>query len=301
MFVAALPSFSYARATPLDWQTVSAQDKSALVYAVVVGTEDALPLYACRTPAGAGLISGRYRPDFDGCHVGVGGKEVSVTDFEVLTTSWLDESNGAIPPDSFAAGQRATMGAATYFNVTPLNPCRTAYQASIQVGEVAAGDRGCSFAFGGRQVTEAKYQVLIQAPWMTWTSGIPRQLPVDAVPAGTEGGEMFYICRASDRTGLHTGKIKGSASGCSIVSQGREVVTTQFAILVPRWVAGNAGTIPISALPVGFEKDNLVYLCRTLIRNAMQVGKINDQMSSCHVGMLGGELSSQAYEVLSER
>ena len=58
--LAALGAFSLfcgsgsVMAQPADWQTVSEKDKSALAYAVAVGQEDKIPLYACRAAAGPG-------------------------------------------------------------------------------------------------------------------------------------------------------------------------------------------------------------------------------------------------------
>lgn len=288
-------------AQSLDWQSISATDKPALADAVSVGIEDNLPLYACRAQAGSGTHPGRFRSDFNGCHIGFDGQEISVTPFEVLKSPWQSDGDGYIPTTSLAAGERVQSDELGHFGLTTLFPCRTQYHGSLQVGEIARGDHGCSFGFGGRQVTEQKYDVLWSAPWMTWIIGIAHQIPPGAVVAGGEGGEAFYVCRAGDRSGLHPGKIKPSSPGCSIVSDGNEVVASQFSLLVPKWLAGNAGTIPGAALPAGEDRRNLLYLCRAQIRNTVQIGKIAEPLASCHVGMMGSEVASQAYDVLSEK
>jgi hypothetical protein len=295
--VTAAPS---ALGQSLDWQAVSGKGRDVLTDAVAVGLEDQLPLYACRAQAGAGVHLGRYRADFAGCHIGFGGKEISVAPFEVLAPAWRDADDGAIPAHSLDGGVRVRARPTGLFGLDPLYSCRAAYQGGVQVGEIAAGDRGCGFGFGGRQVTEPHYQVLWQAPWMTWVPGIAHQLVPGAVAGGTEGGELFYVCRAADQTGLHPGKVKPSSPGCGIASDGKEVVATQFSLLVPRWIEGNAGTLPVTALPAG-DEQYLLYLCRARIRGAVEVGKIDEQLGACHVGMLGGEIASQAYEVLSVR
>ncbi len=295
--LALLPGASVAQS--LDWQKVTAKDTAVIGYAVAIGREEQIPLYACRAQAGAGVQVGRFRGDFTGCHIGFSGQEISVTPFEVLAPAWQDAADGALPASSLVAGERVQTDPAGLFGLQALSPCRVAYQGSVQVGEVALGDRGCSFGFGGRQVTETRYQVLWQAPWMTWVPGIAHQLVQSAIAAGTEGGELFYICRAADAAGLHPGKIKPSSPGCSIASDGRELLARQFSLLVPRWVEGNAGTIPVSALPVGNEHDDLLYLCRAQMRRTVQVGKVNEQLASCRIGMAGGEIPSPAYEVLS--
>ena len=293
--------FNTGKAQSLDWQPIVGEDKTALTYALRIGEEDHLALYACRAKIGAGVHPGRFREDFTGCHIGFGGQEVSVAPFDVLTSAWQDGANGGVPPHSLAAGQRAVVGSTARFNLTTLYPCRAIYQNSVQVGEIASGDRSCHFGFGGREVSELTYQVLWDAPWMTWIAGIVHQIPPDAIVAGIEGGESFYVCRAGDRTGVHPGKVKQSSPGCSFPSEGNEVVATQFSLLVPRWVAGNAGTIPVTALPVGNERQDLIYLCRTQMKNTVQIGKITEQFAACHVGMQGGENASQAYDILSER
>ncbi len=290
-----------APAQSLDWQVVTEKDRSALVYAIEVGEEEQLPLYACRAKAGRGVQTGRFRNDFTGCHVGYAGQELSVIPFEVLAPAWQDAADGIVPAGSFLGGERVVGSPTGMFGLAPSFPCRAAYQGNTQVGTVVAGDRGCSFGFGGRQVTETHYQVLWHAPWLQWAPGIVHQLPRTAVPAGTEAGEVFYICRASDSTGLHAGKIKQSSPGCSIASDGKELVTPLFSVLTPRWLEGNSGMIPRAALPVGIEREDPLYLCRSQIRGTIQIGKISEQLASCRVGMTGGEVPSMAYEVLSAR
>jgi hypothetical protein len=288
-------------AQSLGWQSLEPGDENVLTYAISVGQEDHLPLYACRAQAGGGTHTGRYRSDFTGCHIGFAGQEISVQPFEVLTSAWQDGLGGAIPPGSLVAGQRPVLSTTNRFDLAPLYPCHTTYMDSTQVGEIAAGDPGCRFGFAGRQVTMRKYQVLWDAPWMTWVAGTIGQIPLDAVVAGTEGGERFYVCRGGDRTGVHPGKIKQTSPGCAFASDGAEVVVGQFAVLVPRWLAGDAGTIPVSALPVGNEKQDLIYLCRAQVHDSVQIGKMTDQLPACHIGMQGKENASPLYEILSER
>ena len=299
LLMAAAPCAGWAQS--LDWQTVSSTDRSALRSALEIGAEDTLPLFACRVQVGSGVQTGRYRADFDGCHVGYAGKEVSVSPFEVLAAAWQDGADGSVPAGSFPGGVRVVPTSVGNFRLTPSFPCRASYQGNVQVGEIAAGDRGCVFGFGGRQVTKPHYQVLWQAPWMSWVPGIMHQIPRGAVPGGWEGGEAFYLCRASDHAGLHVGKLKQSLQGCSFASEGEEVVSTLFNVLAPRWVDGNAGTIPGAALPAGRDRDALIYLCRAQVRNTVQIGRIADQLVSCQFGMLGSETSSSSYEVLSAR
>ena len=290
-----------ARAQSLDWQLVTATERGPLTYAIEVGREAGFPLYACRAKAGKGVQTGRFRKDFTGCHVGQAGHELSVIPFEVLGAAWQEASAGEVPAGSFPAGGRVASAPTGLFGLAPSYPCRAVYHGNTQVGAVTAGDRGCSFGYGGRQVTELTYQVLWQAPWLHWAPGIPHQLPRGAVPAGTEAGEVFFMCRSSDAAGLQPGKIKQSSAGCSIASEGKEIVTTLFSVLVPRWLEGTAGTIPMASLPAGSEHERPLYLCRARIRDTVQIGKINEQLTSCRVGMMGGEIPVASYEILAAR
>lgn len=284
-----------------DWLVVTIKDSSALSVGIVVGSEDHLPLYACRGSVGGGIQPGRFRSDFSGCHIGYGGQEISVVPFEILATSWQTDIEGSISTGSFRAGQRIQLKSLLQFSLVSLHPCRAVYHGNQQIGEVAQGDIGCSFGYGGRQIIEKNYQVLWGAPWMSWIEGVAHQMPDSAIVGGQENNEAMYVCLAADKTGIHPGKIKMSSVGCSIASEGKEIVQSQFLMLVPRWLPGSAGTIPLVALPVGHQRDDLLYLCRVQIHGTIQIGRMSDQLASCHVGMMGGEVSIQAYDVLSER
>ena len=83
----------------------------------------------------------------------------------------------------------------------------------------------------------------------------------DSVVGGIEGGEKFYLCRTADRDGLHPGKFKPHGSGCSIVSDGHEVIEPAFEVLAPRWVTGSIGLIPVAAAPRGRVGDGDQYVC----------------------------------------
>jgi hypothetical protein len=266
-----------------------------------MGVEEKMPLYACRAPAGEGVHPGRFRSDFDGCHIGFAGQEISVMPFEVLASAWQDGREGSVPRRSFLSGERVFIGPQRSFLLTPLYPCRASFQGTLQVGEVAEGDKGCSFGFAGRQVTEPQYQVLWASSWLTWVPALPHQIPYDTLPAGSEGAEIFFICRAADEHGLHSGKIKQSGPGCSISSDGKEVVATEFSVLGSHWSSGVGGTLPAAPLPTGYEGQALLFLCRAQVGGAVQIGKTDEELAACHIGMMGGETANRAYDVLSAR
>ena len=281
------------------WRPATPGDGQVLRDAVAVGQEDGMMLYPCRGALNGKVHVGRFRRDFGGCHVGYAGRETEVALFEVLAASWKP-GGGDIPANSLGAGEEMAANPGVHFDLARLYPCRAAYQGGIHSGQAKAGKRGCSFGFGGKQVVVSAYDVLQLAPWMTWAGGTPRDLPDDMIASGSEGGEPFFVCRASDRNGLHSGKIKRSALGCSIVSEDREATVERFEVLVARWSPANEGVFPVSAFPAGREGGNNQFVCRAQSRDTMQIGKVDEELGGCHVGMQGVEVILKNYEVLAQ-
>lgn len=290
-----LPQQSQASAA--SWRAMVKGDQIILSDAVVVGTEESLPLYACRAPYKGAVEVGRYRADFTGCHVAHEGHERELTPFEVLTVSWQPSTE--VPPGSLVAGELFGVSDNNVATV-PLYSCRALYQNNVHPGEIAAGGRGCSFGFGGQVLTVASFSVLQQAAWLTWVPAVASALPPAALVGGQEGGEPFFVCRAHDGFGLHPGKIKQSVSGCSIASHGHEAVERQFEVLVPRWIVTSGGAVPVAAAPAGMDSSGIQYVCRGQDKDMVQVGQVNTSLSSCRVGVQGGEIGLEDYEVLSQ-
>lgn len=266
--------------------------------AVPIGQEAGLPLYACRAVINGDVHIGRIRPDFTGCHIGFAGRETEIPTYETLAVTW--RTGPEVGASAFPAGsERARMPEAS-FDETRLFVCRAAYHGGVHPGQARSDQTGCSFGYGGKQVVEQTYEVLQAAPWLTWHLATARNLPDTAVITGAEGGEPFYSCRATDRSGLHPGKIKKNGPGCSIASEGREKIADRFEVLTTRWQAGRNGTVPVAAYPAGSEAGNLQFVCRAQTRDSVQVGKMNGALGGCHVGMLGREVVLPDYEVLSQ-
>jgi hypothetical protein len=241
---------------------------------------------------------GRFRLDFDGCHIGLGGKEASINPFEVLAVTWEDsaEGGGARP---LIAGQ-TTKGGGSADDGAFVFPCRANYQNGLHPGYASARGVGCYFGYGGKTVTSQNYAVLQSATWLTWVPAVPQSLPEGAVSGGQEGGEPLFVCRAADAHGLLAGKLRKSSLGCSIASDGIERVVKRFEVLMPRWTVSAGGDVPIAAVPVGREASGTLFLCRGQSHGMVQPGRLNDSLGGCHVGMQGGETVLRDYEVLTE-
>lgn len=286
-----------------SWRVLApSSGKPEIADAIPAGQETELPLYACRVAVGQDMHVGRIRSDFGGCHIGFGGKEAELGPAETLAATWragADSLQEGFQGALGAGAERATLAGGS-FAMDRLYLCRARHQGGIHPGQIRSGERECSFGFGGRRVTSVMFDVLQGASWMHWAPTTARLLPDTAIVAGSEGGETFFACRAADRGGLHPGKVKRNGAGCSIVSDNREVIVDRFEILATRWLTGHAGTVPIAAVPVGWEGASLQYVCRARTRDSVQVGKVSDSLGGCHVGMLGREVVMADYEVLSQ-
>lgn len=282
-----------------EWRSVGQGEAWPQHDIVMAGQEAGLPLYPCRGVIGGELHVGRARADFGNCHIGYDGNETKVAPYELLTATWHG-GGSAVSTGAYNAGAEVVTDGEGRFSLARLAICHAAYEGGVHSGQAKAGERGCTFGYGGRQVVAASYDVLQPAPWMIWTAATPRDLPLIAIVSGMEGGEPFFACRAADRTGLHPGKIKRTSLGCSIASDGKEANVARFEVLVPRWSVGSSGTSPVAAYPAGQESGGSQFVCRAQSRDTLQIGKVNERLGGCHVGMQGREVVFKEYEVLAQ-
>ncbi len=94
------------------------------------------------------------------------------------------------------------------FGVIPTVPCRTAWNGSVEIGEVRPD--GCTFGYAGRQPAMDTYEV---------------------VPQGRENGMSQYVCRAQGSNTVRVGKVSENQAGCHIGMQGSEAVATVYEVL----------------------------------------------------------------------
>lgn len=287
-----------ARANP--WRPAEARtDEQTFRDAVVFGQEGGFPLYACRGRHADGLHLGRRRSDFDACHVGYGGQEVSLHAHDLLVVGWREAASGAVPAHALDAGQSLEETSSGALGQATLYACRAAHMGGVHPGQLRADGGGCMIGFGGRSVTVPRYEVLLAEPWLGWQPATPHALPTLAIAGGTEGGAPLFVCRAADREGLRPGKVRRDGSGCNVASEGREIVVTRFEVLVPRLARAATGMLPIGAVPAGRENGAPQYPCRVFAAGTTQLGKSGPGLSGCHIGMQGREVIVRDFEVLS--
>ena len=309
MALVLVPAAFSAANGPSDWEgwrpgPAEAGRSATLPFpdAIAAGREPDGVLYACRGLVNGDMHVGRIRGDFAGCHVGYGGKEIEIKPFEVLSLSWKPAEAG--PAGALVAGTEWAPGVETPFTAASLFICRASFQGGVHSGQARAGQKGCSFGFGGKRIVVGTYELLQASPWLGWVPATSGNLPDSAVVSGNEGGENFYACRAQDKNGLHPGKVKRGPIGCGIVSNGREATLDRFEVLAPRWKGGHAGTSPVGGFLAGRENGEGQFVCRAPSRDgnrdAVQLGKVSDALGGCHVGMRGAEVVIADYEVLSQ-
>lgn len=121
---------------------------------------------ACSVHYAGGQHVGKY---FDGyCHIGWGGREVSLTGSMVMTAVWCGVEwtslfYGAVGDDAIVAG---------YENGQPQYLCRAFFAGGMHPGKFVAG--GCNFAWGGaEQRNTVSYQMLTRTHVDTCTGWDP--------------------------------------------------------------------------------------------------------------------------------
>jgi hypothetical protein len=261
------------------------------------------PLYICRggTAEGYGLQVGKFRADFTGCDIGYGGAEITVPDFEFLVTSWQSADFGAIPPNAVAGGYDTGSPA------PPLYYCRAQPAgAGWTPGKIRLGLGGCSIPYGGAELVEPHYEVLVNlspAMPLTIVGASNGYAPPDAIRAGTDNdGYALYLCAAAFGGGVHPGKLKTTFKGCDVSWGGTENVVSNYHVLVPRWT-----TFPLVGFehasfdfPAGVDTDGKpLHICRAYYGGGVHPGKTKEGWTTCNIGWGGKEETSSNYGLLS--
>lgn len=123
-------------------------------HAVVSGSQPVPPatLFVCRAFYRGGVHPGKL---YEGrCNIGWGGSEVSLTQYEVLSSrtslNWVPASYGNIPAGAIQGG---------YQQDGPLYICQARYHGGIHSGKVIG--QNCNFGWGGREISKPYYNVLV--------------------------------------------------------------------------------------------------------------------------------------------
>lgn len=95
-----------------------------------------------------------------------------------------------------------------------------------------------------------------------WQAASNGRVPAGALEGGFEGADIFYICRARYRGGLHPGKLAPRFGGCNIPFGGREITVRQYEVLLTTGTPPNRPGQPDRAcrdLPVAiFELSDAI-------------------------------------------
>jgi len=154
--LAVLPLAGSAQQPPeLRW--VPGSNGSVPRGAVVGGQEPGRQLYVCRAQYQGGVHPGKVVGS--NCNIGYGGREITLPQYEVLTTrepqriGWVRASRGALAPNAVIGGQEP--GRQLYL-------CRASHQGGVHPGKVVGSN--CNIGYGGAEVTLPDYEVMVFAP-----------------------------------------------------------------------------------------------------------------------------------------
>ena len=142
-----------------DW--VLASD-GQIPQGAVVGGQEGPPgrenLYVCRALFSNGVHPGKVRLSFHGCNIGWGGKEYTISSYQVLVGNvrWAPASGGQIPQGAIPAGKEQQPGNEDLF------VCRAQFKNGVHPGKIRPAFHGCNIAWGGEERTISNYEVLVK-------------------------------------------------------------------------------------------------------------------------------------------
>jgi DM9 repeat len=112
--------------------------------------------FVCKARFNGGVHPGKIRMGFDGCHIGWGGHEHSVSDYWVYVGEgrWVDGGPGADVPHGAVHGGHEADGRQLFV-------CRAEYNGSLDPGKVGVSTGGCNIGWGGREISLHDYEVLV--------------------------------------------------------------------------------------------------------------------------------------------
>ena len=305
-----LTNFTFAQT---NWVTSSSVPADAIVGGQESGGGPLL--YVCHggTAEGYGLQPGKYRPGLSGCDFGIYGLEVTVPDFQYLVSSWKNESGGSIPSNAVIGGCTNApppppgqlgggCGAPYYFYCRATIPGHS----DLQPGKIETGFTGCHVSYGGQELIESSYQVLVTLnPSMplTTVAASGGNVPFGAVRGGIDvGGQTLYMCTAEYGNGQHPGKVRQQFGACYIPYGGREVAVHSYQVLVPTWFNIGAPDYDIDYdFGTGHEPNGTVlYTCRGYFEGGLHPGS-KTYSGECNFGWGGLEQSlSGGFDILTD-
>lgn len=286
--------------TETNWAT--GQVRTVPLEAIVAGHEgNGAALYACRGGSNEGYRQqvGKFRLGFAGCDFGFGGREIVVSDFQILVTSWQNANSGYVPPNAVEGGDEAPLPG--QFGGPPLYYCRGYYDGALTPGKIRPGFTGCNIPFAGKEISLQNYQVMVslnpKLP-LVQVFGTDGSISPDAIRGGTDvNGQPLYLCSGFLDGGLHPGKIQRGWNACDVSYDGSEHWVTSYTVLVPLWEPEyNEGF----TFPAGMDIDGkALEVCRGTFQNGVHPGKHKVGSSTCNIGWGGEEVLLTSFDALS--
>ena len=304
-----LANFTFAQT---NWVTSSSVPDDAIVGGQEAGGGHLL--YVCHggTAEGYGLQPGKYRTGLGGCDFGYDGREVTVPDFQYLVSSWKNESGGGIPSNAVIGGCTnepppppgqlgGGCGAPYYYY------CRATItgHSDLQPGKIQRGYSGCHVSYGGQELIESSYQVLVAlnpAMPLTTVAASGGNVPFGAVRGGIDDdGQTLYICTATYGDGQHPGKVRQQLGGCYIPYRGLEIEVRNYQVLVPVWFSYAQYEQPEYDFETGHEPNGTaLYTCRGHFEGGIHPGSTTVN-GGCNFGWGGLEQSlSTGFDILTD-
>ncbi|EIJ42219.1 Protein of unknown function (DUF3421) [Beggiatoa alba B18LD] len=158
MFIIMYMPRVYAEA---EWQAASGDNIPNNAF---VGGNEAPPeassLFICRAVFHQGVHTGKARVGFNGCNIGWGDAEHTVSNYEVLlhndNFTWVAMKDGKLPQGAVLGGREHSP------NNENLYVCRAHYENGIHPGKIRAEFGGCHIGWGGKEILIKEYEVLVE-------------------------------------------------------------------------------------------------------------------------------------------
>ncbi len=140
--------------------------------------------------------------------------------------NWVKLNAGApIPSNAVIGGLENNM---------TLYVARGKFNGTWHPGKTWAGAGKCNFGWGNAEKAATDYEVLT-APqgYFTWVTPSGNTLPANVFPGGTDGNLTTCPCQGKVANGSwHPGKTWAGAGRCNVGYGGKEVVCTEYTVLV---------------------------------------------------------------------
>jgi hypothetical protein len=142
---------------PVQAGWIKAQGGQTPPNAIAAGkNRNGQPLYVCRAQYEGGIYPGTLADTSRYCSISCDGKEVSLSNYEILSGnsySWVPVYNGEIPFDALPAGNER--------EGNPLYICRGEANSEWRSGKIRQTYGGCIVPYAGKELTAPWYEVLV--------------------------------------------------------------------------------------------------------------------------------------------